>query len=60
MAINGASRMVQANSQLQGDSYSELNAKFKNENEVVKNTKKYSSRSAIEHNHSDESLHNRK
>ena len=60
MSINGASRMVQAKNQLENGSYDEMNAQFKNENEVVKNVKKYSSRSAIEHNHSEESLHSRK
>ncbi len=52
MSINGASRILQANAQLKRESYPEMNSKFKNENEEVKATKKYKSRSAIEHNHS--------
>lgn len=52
MAINGASRMIQADSQLKRDSYPEMNSKFKNENGVVKSIKKFPLKNTSKHNHS--------
>ena len=52
MSINGASRMVQAQEVLNGESNSELNAKFANENETVKSIKKIPLKNPSEHNHS--------
>lgn len=61
MSINGASRMLQAEAQLNKNSQSELNAKFKNENEVTKSINKFPLKAgASDHNHSSESLHSRK
>jgi len=47
---NGAMRVIL--SQNVGKSQEELNEAFKNENERVKNAKKFPSKSAKEHNHS--------
>jgi hypothetical protein len=52
MAINGASRLIQAEVELAKKSYSEINADFKNENEKLKATTKISLKYPSEHNHS--------